>query len=187
MKLRYLIFVPFLFLAFKVLAGQGTGISYNTQATIGANGADGATGATGPQGSLSTFTYTYAYPGSVMNSTVGLLGLSGCWDRLDFSTLNVVGLSAYFMQGSTVGFSWINLVVSTGGTGSTVMPMFPRIEISTSNGTGYEAFSVYRSTVFAINAFSKIGVQVSSSPASGTMPRGLVIKVKASEAVFVSP
>lgn len=127
-----------------------------------------------------TFTFTINYGGSVFQSTTGLMGLPGTQFTTGSSTWFIRGIIASFAQGSTVAMTSVQLALSTGALNSLPVSTtyFPRVDIPTAAAiNNYSSFSDYLSTNTRILNGQWIGVQITTVPVSGIMPRGLQIDI----------
>ena len=127
----------------------------------------------------STFTLRIGYGGSVFLSTNGVCSFPGACFWTGASTYNVIDIQAGIMKNSTVSFTTLQIVESTGGINA--LPVhtpfrFPLLVISTalasSVGSGW---SSPITTTVVLNAGRWVGVQSSTSPVSGALPEGFNI------------
>ena len=134
---------------------------------------------TGASGSpdLSTQTFAFKVP-NVTLSTITVDGLPGAYHTFYPSTVTVIAIWANAVRSSTVGWTRLDLVTSTGGLkGLPIAPnRFPLMALSTGSSLGLAGYTGFISSEVVIDANNWIGVQVSTYPQSGQITQGVEVK-----------
>lgn len=151
----------------------------NVQATI--SGSSGTMNATGGLASAtvagSTQTMTFKVS-SVFFSTISACGIPLACHTWGPSSATIVAAWADAYAGSTVGWTRVDIVVSTGGKTGVLGPnRFPPISLSTATDNGLAAFSGVVSSGVPIFPGEWIGVAISSLAVSGRVTQGLEVHI----------
>lgn len=146
---------------------SGSSITLNITAT-------GGGGAATVAGSTQTMTLKVS---SVYFSTNSACGIPNACYSVGPSTIQIVGLWADAVKGSTVGWTRIDVLISTGGVGG--LPLAPSrflpLSLSTASSLGASAYTGFVSSGVPIRAGETFGIGISSFAVSGKVTQGLQV------------
>lgn len=147
----------------------------NYMATVAAGIAE-AGPASAIVGSTRTITFKVS---SAFISTISVCGIPMACHTWGPSTATIVGMWADAYAGSTVGWTRVDLIISTGGVNG--LPLAPSrfnpLSISTASSLGLASYSGFVSTAAKINPGEWIGVAITSMSVSGRVSQGIALHI----------